>query len=332
MKTTKSMASPLRPTGISFIGDLPWGAHFCHFYETRADMLDILVPYFKAGLENNEFCLWAISERISDDEVRNALRRAIPEAERHLTAGDIEIIPSSKWHLKNGAFDPCLPLKGWKKKLGQALARGYAGMRVSGDESWLTSKHWKNFLDYENMLNQTIADQRMIVLCTYPLELSKAAEVFDVAGAHEFSIARRCGSWEVLESPGLKQAKAEINKLNDELEQKVEERTKALSAANEGLRAEIGERKRTEAILDGQKRVLEMIAADAALPESLAALVRLIEAQFPGMLASILLIDEEGVHLRHGAAPNLPPEYIAAIDGGTIGPEAGSCGTAAYRR
>jgi PAS domain-containing protein len=117
-----------------------------------------------------------------------------------------------------------------------------------------------------------------------------------------------------------------------ELEQKVAERTKALAAANEGLRAEIGGRQRTEAMLDGQKRVLEMIAADAPLPESLAALVRLIEAQFPGMLASILLIDEEGVHLRHGAAPSLPPEYMAAIDGGTIGPEAGSCGTAAYRR
>src|SRR5260370_42161544 len=73
-----------------------------------------------------------------------------------------------------------------------------------------------------------------------------------------------------------------------------------------------------------------MIATGAPLPESLAALMRLIEAHVPGMLGSILLIDEPGVHLRHGAAPSLPPEYMKAIDGVTIGPDAGSCGTAAY--
>jgi two-component system cell cycle sensor histidine kinase/response regulator CckA len=44
----------------------------------------------------------------------------------------------------------------------------------------------------------------------------------------------------------------------------------------------------------------------------------------------VLLLDEDGIHFRHGAAPSLPPEYVAAIDGLTIGPEVGSCGTAMY--
>lgn len=52
----------LRPTGISGIGDIPWGTHFCQFYEDRQDLIDTLVPYIKAGLENNEFCLWVASE------------------------------------------------------------------------------------------------------------------------------------------------------------------------------------------------------------------------------------------------------------------------------
>jgi GAF domain-containing protein len=85
-----------------------------------------------------------------------------------------------------------------------------------------------------------------------------------------------------------------------------------------------------ETLLEGQRQVLEMIADDAPLPESLAALLRLIEAQVPGLLGSILLLDEPGVHLNYGAAPSLPPAYVAAIDGLTIGPEADSCGTAAY--
>jgi PAS domain S-box-containing protein len=129
-----------------------------------------------------------------------------------------------------------------------------------------------------------------------------------------------------------RRAQAALRQARDELEQRVDERTKELTAANEGLRTEIAGRKRTEALLDGQKRVLEIIATGAPLSESLDALMHLIEAHVPGMLGSILLLDEQGVHLRHGAAPSLPPEYLAAIDGTAIGPSVGSCGTAAYRK
>ncbi|MGO8701216.1 MAG: ATP-binding protein [Limisphaerales bacterium] len=96
------------------------------------------------------------------------------------------------------------------------------------------------------------------------------------------------------------------------------------------MKLEIAVRKRAEALLDGQKRVLEMIAADAPMAKSLAALIRLIEAHVPGMLGSILLLDKDETRLRHGAAPSLPAQYMAAIDGHSIGPNAGSCGTAAY--
>ena len=51
------MAPELRKTGISVVGDVPWGTHFCTFYETPQDLLDILVPFFNTGLENKEFCL-----------------------------------------------------------------------------------------------------------------------------------------------------------------------------------------------------------------------------------------------------------------------------------
>jgi len=87
---------------------------------------------------------------------------------------------------------------------------------------------------------------------------------------------------------------------------------------------------RMETFIAGQNLILEKIASGADLAEVLASLVRLIEAQSGGMLCSILLLDEDGVHLRHGAAPSLPESYIKAIDGLSIGPNAGSCGTALY--
>src|ERR1700694_3671447 len=99
-----------------------------------------------------------------------------------------------------------------------------------------------------------------------------------------------------------------------------------------GTVIDITERKRAEALRDGESRILEMIAHDAPLEEILEKLVRVVEAQFAGLLCSVLLLDEDGQHVRHGAAPSLPEPYSKAIDGLCIGPKAGSCGTAMYRR
>ena len=83
--------------------------------------------------------------------------------------------------------------------------------------------------------------------------------------------------------------------------------------------------------LAGQEKVLEMIEANAPLADVLSTLVLLMEAQSPEMLCSVLLLSEDGDHIRHGAAPSLPEEYVKAIDGAPIGPKDGSCGTAMWR-
>jgi len=83
------------------------------------------------------------------------------------------------------------------------------------------------------------------------------------------------------------------------------------------------------AVLDHQTQVMEALAAGTPLGPVLNHVVRALEELMPGSRCSILLLDDAG-DLRHGAAPNLPDEYSAAIDGLTPGPLAGSCGTAAY--
>src|SRR5467141_739252 len=99
-----------------------------------------------------------------------------------------------------------------------------------------------------------------------------------------------------------------------------------------GILMDVTERRLAEALRDGESRILEMIARDAPLEEILENLVRVVEAQFAGLLCSVLLVDDDGQHVRHGAAPSLPKAYTKAIDGLCIGPKAGSCGTAMYRR
>lgn len=88
--------------------------------------------------------------------------------------------------------------------------------------------------------------------------------------------------------------------------------------------------RRAEDTLRGQAQILEMIAAGAPLSVTLAHLVGFIESQMPGAICSIVLLDEDGASVRHGAAPGLPPEFLRAIDGLRIGPKAGSCGSAMY--
>jgi GAF domain-containing protein len=80
-----------------------------------------------------------------------------------------------------------------------------------------------------------------------------------------------------------------------------------------------------------QKRIEDMISADVPLGEILSNLVLMIEAQSPEMLCSILLISDDGNHVRHAFAPSLPENYVKVIDGKPIGPKHGSCGTAMFR-
>ncbi|HEX3252204.1 MAG TPA: GAF domain-containing protein [Pyrinomonadaceae bacterium] len=91
------------------------------------------------------------------------------------------------------------------------------------------------------------------------------------------------------------------------------------------------DRETQSAFEDGQKRILQMIDSNAPLAEILNSLVLLIEAQTPAMLCSVLLLSADGNHIVHGAAPNLPEQYVKAVNGAPIGPKNGSCGTAMYR-
>jgi PAS domain S-box-containing protein len=94
---------------------------------------------------------------------------------------------------------------------------------------------------------------------------------------------------------------------------------------------DISKRKQGEALLAGEKRLLEMVAKGDSLPSILDAICRLVEELCSGCLCSILLLDSSGKRLWHGAGPSIPKPYAQAIDGFVIGQDVGSCGSAAYR-
>src|SRR4030042_1191811 len=164
------MGNELRETGSEIIGNVPWSTHFCQFYQTRQDLLDILIPYFKAGLENNEFCMWVTAEPLSSREANKAMTKTMPDFAKYLAKGQIEIVSHDKWYLQDGVFDSQAVLDGWIDKLDKALAKGYDGLRLTGNTFWL--------------------------------DKCSAADVLDVIRNHEFALIKQEGEWELLERSG----------------------------------------------------------------------------------------------------------------------------------
>jgi hypothetical protein len=192
-----------RKSGISLVGDLPWGTHFCQFYKTRKDLLDMLVPYFKAGLENNEKCVLVTSDFLTDENAKKAFKKNIPSFLKYMEIGQMEIYSYTDWYLKGGSFDLQRTLNMWMEKLDEALSRGYSGLRVSGNPYWIDNKKdWDDFACYEAEINNVIGGTKLLVLCTYSLKKCGVAEIIDVVKNHEFALAMNQGVWQIVGMAG----------------------------------------------------------------------------------------------------------------------------------
>ena len=197
-----STAPEMRDSGIALLGDLPWGSHFCQFYRTQKDMTDIVVPYFRAGLESNEACVWVTSDFLTREEALAALEKDVPGLPRALAKGQMEIFPYTDWYLKGGTFDLKRTLRMWLEKHDAALAQGFSGLRVSGAPYWLDNKKdWDDFTCYEAEINRVIGGTKLLVLCTYSLEKCGVAEILDVVKNHEFALAMNQGKWQIVNMP-----------------------------------------------------------------------------------------------------------------------------------
>lgn len=215
------MATALRTTGIDIVGHRPWGTHFCHFYETADDLLETLVPYFRAGLESRELCIWVIADPLTEADARRALGHTVTSSD------DIEILSARQWYFEDVTFNPKRVMEGWNDKRVAALDRGYEGLRVAGQISWLPATQWKAFCDYEKALTESLMGQPMTLLCAYHVGARRVAEILDVARMHHFSLARRQGQWEVFEPPELDRPNAKTRRREEQL-RKSEERFRAV--------------------------------------------------------------------------------------------------------
>jgi DNA-binding CsgD family transcriptional regulator len=191
----------LTDTGLPAVGRVPWGSHFCIFFETRKDLLDILALYFKAGLEHNEFCLWTIGvEFVTVKAAKEALIKRVPELEGFLRKGRIEILTHKQLFGTSGRMDATTAIARVRKKSANAMARGLAGLRWNGSPTWVRwNLRARRYCEFEHEIDASLAGLPIIVACTFPLNLSGAEVVLDAARTHQFVVTVRQRVWRRVE-------------------------------------------------------------------------------------------------------------------------------------
>ncbi len=192
------MANETRTTGIDVIGDVGWGTHMCQLYRTKEDLTNILVPYFKAGLENNELCLWVTSKPLGVEEARAELNGAVRNLNHYIEDGQIEVLDYSQWYTKAGRFDADEILHRWLEKENSAIEKGFDGLRAAGNMSWLEHKDWASCTGYESLVESAIDGHRMIAICSYSLDQCGAVEITDLLRNHGGVLIREASDWDVL--------------------------------------------------------------------------------------------------------------------------------------
>ena len=206
----------LRDTGIALVGKIPWGTHMCLFCQTKADVLRAATQYFAASPGRDEHCVWVVSEPLTVAEAARHLRTTLPKGRGGRRSDTIEVVSDIDWYFTAGRFDWQKTLGNWKQTIASTEAKGLSGIRAFANPWWRRTHAWRDMLEFEQMLEKTIADWPMILLCGYMTETSKPQDVFDVALHHQCAIRLRDGDWDFLEVSQNRQARHELDVLNQD--------------------------------------------------------------------------------------------------------------------
>jgi hypothetical protein len=188
-------------TGIPAAGKIPWGSHFCNFYDSQSDLAECVVPFFSAGLDRNEMGLWVTSDPLNAREARRLLGALQPDLAEREASGQITIVDYADWYLDPKGSVTAEALRASLERLEAAQQRGFAGVRMSGNSFWLERKYWSLFSDYERKLAEAVRGSKIVVLCSYSLQRCSARDRREIIEHHDFAITRGSGGWQIVRAP-----------------------------------------------------------------------------------------------------------------------------------
>lgn len=191
---------------IAIFDRVRWGTHLCYLSGSNDELIDLMVAYFKKGLERNALCFWLSSELLGQ-QVMKALRDGIPHFDQLQRGGQIVAVPYAEWYLRDGQFNASTALQHFSDALTQAKKLGFEGIWVAGDLGWLEKSDWEAQIACEKAACNPISNVPAVVVCAYPIRALGVPEALELFSTHQSIVIRREGVWEVLES--LEQMKSE---------------------------------------------------------------------------------------------------------------------------
>lgn len=188
------------------------GNHYCHFYDGPDDLAEVVAPFIASGALANEQCLWVTAEPLGVDDAIAALAGLVPDLDRRMAQGQVDIIAHDQWYTADGSFDAQTVIAGWLERERRALESGYSGLRITGNTFWLeTPEQFRDFSAYEAALHDALGGRRITCLCSYCLDKSKGRDLLDVVRNHHFAVVRSRAGWDIIESASLQAAKNELS-------------------------------------------------------------------------------------------------------------------------
>ncbi|MFZ2007280.1 MAG: MEDS domain-containing protein [Stellaceae bacterium] len=175
-------------SGLPTVPHIQWGSHLAHFFGSGTELRDVLVPYFKAGLENNERCLWITGQALKAEEARSALRAAVPDLDKRERNGQIDIRNGDEWYQAGDKLQPRDLIAALAQREHDAIEFGYAGLRTNGNCAWVSADQWPDFLNYENLVQETVRGRRMICMCSYCTNEIGSGAHLEVMDCHDLAV------------------------------------------------------------------------------------------------------------------------------------------------
>jgi PAS domain S-box-containing protein/putative nucleotidyltransferase with HDIG domain len=194
------MRDKIAREAIDRINQAKSSKHICLLFNSKEDLADILVPYFKSGLENNEFCIWVIADPLNVEGAKESLRKNIKNFQSYIKERQIEIIDGHKWLGKAGKFNTEMVLEQLGKKAEQALRKGFDRLRLAGNFFWNEQADWKDISQYESLASHFIDHNPITAVCSYPLDKLKASQVIDVVGSHDCALIKMKNKWNLIQN------------------------------------------------------------------------------------------------------------------------------------
>ncbi len=191
----------LTDCGLQGVKAVLYGIHMCHFYERREDLAAVLVPYFVAGLRNEERCVWVTAEPLDAHAAKAELARTGLNVEALERKGSLIIRDASDFFAGidrlDGAKARIMDL--WLDEERRALGTGHNGLRITGNTAFVNPADWAAFMEYEEYAQEAFASQRIVALCSYLLDRRAGADVLDVVRRHSCTLDRADEhGWQVL--------------------------------------------------------------------------------------------------------------------------------------